>query len=719
MEKFEERSRIKQIRNRILQTLDMQILNAQSKEKKDLVKLRKLFGSLLEEIVRKASKGIIRPEVFLRTSEKFPRIRISRSERSREINLGVLATAANPLQWGHVLMCLEAINQQNLDTVIILPQGDISYKKTEPGNLVPKELRHEMVLEVVKLFFPLIRYSDIGFNNGRRGQENIHVLLALNLKQIINLNYIVGVESLEKAHWSFDTLSKYAHRSGLGLNHHLTWLFHFRNSSLMKMFTLEQFMAKISLTKRSKISIKNYGVPNIISGGTSSTRYRSGERYIAPPIVDEYARENALYGYPRTGITEARKAIREARRLKIWGDRDRAKQYEEECFRLMQEEILRITRRNSGFLKPHRLKKIKVIVRAPGRIDISSGLGSDIFPVYFEMGGRALNAAITLNGFNPVRVSVKPILEPEIRIFSEDLNRKEIIKDMKNFANDMDGPLRLYKIAIIESGIIPESLDGDLKEILHSLGGGFEIRGRVDIPLGGGLGGSSILAAALTKALFAVTGRNLNMDEMIRINLRIEWKVKSYGGWQDSIGGFVGGIKLIRTNPRESIPNFDVLNFPENLLRELKSRIVLFYSGNQKSTGNLLRPVIIKYLLRDKPAYSAILEGREIGDRLYESLKIGDIDEFGNLMGLYQKAWNTRNGKEFSNKSMERLISEIKDFISGGKVSGTGGFFILVAKKGRTGELKRRLERISKVVGGKVYDWDFDFGGITLEKYTI
>lgn len=60
-------------------------------------------------------------------------------------------------------------------------------------------------------------------------------------------------------------------------------------------------------------------------------------------------------------------------------------------------------------------------------------------------------------------------------------------------------------------------------------------------------GTSSILAAAVLAAVGAATGRHLSQDALIHAVCRVEQLLTTGGGWQDQVGGVVGGFKLGRS----------------------------------------------------------------------------------------------------------------------------------------------------------------------------
>src|SRR5205085_485188 len=103
-----------------------------------------------------------------------------------------------------------------------------------------------------------------------------------------------------------------------------------------------------------------------------------------------------------------------------------------------------------------------------------------------------------------------------------------------------------------------------------------EVKG---IPVGSGLGISSILSLAVLKALYAITGREVTNEELLMRTIHLESRMGALGGWQDPIGGLWGGIKWIEAKPGNPIPTHQELPIPAKTLEELQSRMVLVYSG--------------------------------------------------------------------------------------------------------------------------------------------
>jgi galactokinase/mevalonate kinase-like predicted kinase/radical SAM superfamily enzyme YgiQ (UPF0313 family) len=440
--------------------------------------------------------------------------------------------------------------------------------------------------------------------------------------------------------------------------------------------------------------------------------------------IEERVEEDALNGYPETNITRARKVAREARNMRNtkYG-MGKAEKRMRACFVFIRRAIGEALLQFKAQERPIRLENIEVTARAPVRLDIASGRGSDLFVFSMEKGGKVLNAAITLNGAKPVKVTARAIPEYEIRIYSSDGNQSEVITDISQMNPDVSAPgkelLKIYKAALIEAGIVPGDLKGNLRDILRRMGGGIEMAGRVeDIPAGSGLGVSSILAITLMKALYELTGRTPDDRELIMRTVSLEQRLWSYGGWQDPVGGAFGGLKWITAERGDPVPGFRPVKVSKETLAELESRIVLLYTGKPHFAGDILTKIITGYLLRENPCYSAMVRAQALRDGMLKALEEGDVDRFGRLAGEYWKATVDQIGDEASNKVIDRVLGETADIVEGGKASGAGGggFFFLVAKRGKEQELRDRLAKMSSPNGVKVYGFSFDDEGITVTK---
>ena len=134
----------------------------------------------------------------------------------------------------------------------------------------------------------------------------------------------------------------------------------------------------------------------------------------------------------------------------------------------------------------------------------------------------------------------------------------------------------MQKAALLICGIIPKT-GGNLSEILDRLGSGFIINSEiVDTPKGSGLGNTSILAAACTKAILEFFGIKYSENDLYNDVLAIEQMMSTGGGWQDQVGGVSKGINLVISEKgvKQKIIK-KKLNIDEKTVEQLKERFCL------------------------------------------------------------------------------------------------------------------------------------------------
>lgn len=62
------------------------------------------------------------------------------------------------------------------------------------------------------------------------------------------------------------------------------------------------------------------------------------------------------------------------------------------------------------------------------------------------------------------------------------------------------------------------------------------------------------------------------------------------GGWQDQVGGLVGGVKVARSRPVLPLRvEVEQLVLPPDVLTELQQRLLLIYTGKTRLARNLLQ----------------------------------------------------------------------------------------------------------------------------------
>jgi galactokinase/mevalonate kinase-like predicted kinase len=328
-----------------------------------------------------------------------------------------------------------------------------------------------------------------------------------------------------------------------------------------------------------------------------------------------------------------------------------------------------------------------VWARSPLRFDIAGGW-TDTPPYTNRFGGRVVNVSVDLNGQSPIQVFVRKTKERFVRIHSIDLGvtetitRSEAILDYQNPTS----PFALPKAALTLLGLVTSlGLESDLPEILEHLGGGIEITLLCAVPKGSGLGTSSILGGTILAALHRFFGLSVPKDELFLEVLEMERMLTTGGGWQDQIGGIVGGVKHIETKPglrpRPMIYQLDPFLFED---RSETARMTLFYTGITRLAKNILKDVVSE-VNSNSPAYLFTHDSLKIlADEARVAISMRNRSRLGSIIS---ESWaaNKRIHPSTTNEEIEEVLAATSPHWRGMKLLGAGGggfaFFISDTEK--------------------------------------
>ncbi len=324
--------------------------------------------------------------------------------------------------------------------------------------------------------------------------------------------------------------------------------------------------------------------------------------------------------------------------------------------------------------------------RAPARLDLTGGW-TDTPPFSLEHGGCVLNAAVELNGQPPIQVYARVTPEPVIRCRSIDVGTHLEIRrwdDLLNYA-DATSDFSLVKAALAISGFSPRGGDPaerTLEQMLQAFGGGLEVTTLAAIPKGSGLGTSSIMGAVLLAVIHRVLGRPLSPDALFHAVLRLEQALTTGGGWQDQIGGSVGGLKLITTRPG-MVPQAAIRYVPADVLDPESNggQTLLYYTGITRLAKSILEEVVGRYLERDREAVATLGHLQSLAEEMTEAVARKDLPAFGRMVAT---AWelNKRMDPHSTTGEIESLLARLSPHIYGAKLlgAGGGGFLLLVCR---------------------------------------
>jgi len=357
-----------------------------------------------------------------------------------------------------------------------------------------------------------------------------------------------------------------------------------------------------------------------------------------------------------------------------------------------------------------------VWVCAPTRLDFAGGW-SDTPPYCLEYGGNVLNVAVKLNGQYPIQVIGKLHHEPYIRFNSIDLGKNAVITELQEMLSyhDPSDWMSLAKAAFVTTGIIPDDSELSLQSILKKLGAGIDLTLFSAVPSGSGLGTSSILGSAVIACISRILGQKLTLEELFNRTLYMEQLMTTGGGWQDQIGGVVGGVKYIQTKPDlYQTPKISWTDLKIGTNMELSERFLLYYTGYRRMAKNILRNIVGNYLDRDETTIKTIGQLREKSFEMKEELDHRNIDAFGKRIA---EVWELNKTLDpgTSNKDIESIIAKISHLIHGAKLLGAGGGgFLFIVTKGIEESYKIReiLEKEPPNDRARFFDFEVDQDGL-------
>jgi len=346
----------------------------------------------------------------------------------------------------------------------------------------------------------------------------------------------------------------------------------------------------------------------------------------------------------------------------------------------------------------------QVHVSAPPRIDLGGGW-SDTPPFCFDWGGTVLNCALEIDDEYPIETEIVRISEPLIRCVADgDDTVVEYCSTEQLLEPCRPGSVFSIPRAALQLNGLP--VDGEpLGDTLARLGGGLEIRCHVRLPIGSGLGTSSVLSATVMKALALMSGRTPTDHELSESVMQLEQRMTTGGGWQDQAGGIFPGAKLLITGPglRQHV-RVQPVQWTEARKAEFCQRMVLYNTGIQRMAKDLLRQVVSRYLARENATIQVLHSIKTLAVEMSYAMAEGDWQHLGELLARHWQL-NQVLDPNTTNAPINAILDRARPYIFGAKLAGAGGggFLMLLARDPDAAkELRRELTHRSPAPGGVV-----------------
>ena len=320
-----------------------------------------------------------------------------------------------------------------------------------------------------------------------------------------------------------------------------------------------------------------------------------------------------------------------------------------------------------------------IVSRAPVRFSLGGG-GTDLPSYSREHGGFVVAAAVD----KFVNVCVARRFQNNIRLAYSESEVAESTSEIRH---------PIFKAALEMTGI-------ERGVELHSL---------ADVPANTGLGSSSSFTVALLNGLHAYKREFYPAERLAKeaCELEIERLGEPIGKQDQYIAAF-GGVSALTFHPDGSV---DVERLPlrEEVIDELESNLVIYYSGVERSASSVLKEQAKTIVANKDAAVQRMHRIKELGYETKRILLAGRIDAYGEML---HEHWT--NKRKLAANMADSTIDEHYDTALragaiGGKLMGAGGggFFMFYARAAD----RRRVHDALAARGLRPMRFRFDFDG--------
>jgi len=371
-----------------------------------------------------------------------------------------------------------------------------------------------------------------------------------------------------------------------------------------------------------------------------------------------------------------------------------------------------------------------VVVETPARIDVAGGW-TDTPPVCYDYGGTVVNMALLVDGKRPLGAMAKRLPHQFQLVFeirgerpsSDGSGRTtssaplvcQTLADLDDY-NSPSAPAALLKCCVLCSGITSISPGAaSLDEQLRIMGGGLHLISWSTLPQGSGLGSSSILAGVAIKAVVTAFGRDMDDSSILHAVQNVEQMLTTGGGWQDQVGGLLGGVKITRSAaqlPLHLVP--EVVPVSPDFVKALSDHMVLVFTGRPRLAKHLLQNVIRQWFSRLPEICSNVRDLVANAEAAAEAMRTGDLTGLGACLNAY---WAQK--KVMAPGSEPRVVTEWRESLAEGLLgfslagAGGGGFAMLLTKEPRAHDwVRQTLASCPGMEGAYVSEAAVDFKGM-------
>ena len=218
---------------------------------------------------------------------------------------------------------------------------------------------------------------------------------------------------------------------------------------------------------------------------------------------------------------------------------------------------------------------------------------------------------------------------------------------------------------------------------------------KANIPTNSGLGTSG----AMNVVWLSLITNEKNKIKLAEKVYKLEQSLGFTGGKQDQYAAALGGINFLEfKNDKVKITK---LNLKKQLIKELESSLVLYYTGKPHFSSSVNKAMITNFIKGKNIKH--LIRIRDIAKEMKSCLLKKDLVTFADLMNEELKE-RTRLHKEVTNKKINKLIDTgFNNGAIAAKLCGAGGGGSILFFCNNKRKLMKKL---------KCIDFKFDFNGL-------
>ncbi|HST56574.1 MAG TPA: galactokinase [Solirubrobacteraceae bacterium] len=324
-----------------------------------------------------------------------------------------------------------------------------------------------------------------------------------------------------------------------------------------------------------------------------------------------------------------------------------------------------------------------IFSRAPLRISLGGG-GTDLPSYYCDHGGFLVSGAID----KYVYMLTHTVFQQRYRMKYSELEEVDEISQIRH--------------PILREGLLR-----------HWAGSPLEIASLADVPAGTGMGSSGAYTVCLIKSLVRARCSSISPGDLAEAACDIEMGVLGEPvGKQDPYVAAHGGICTYTFHPNGHV-EVAPLELSPTVLRQLRDRLLLFYTGDARSASKMLADQDARSKAGDTEMIDNLHRIKDLGHRICALLSSGDLDAYAELM---HEHWEHKRARSpgMANERIDTLYTLARrSGAIGGKLVGAGGGGFLLVYARRPEDTRQAMA----AAHAPELAFDFEFGGAYASEY--